>query len=84
MNRPEFISILFMIFLQVAGGIWWASKLQTRQEMHSEVIARFQVQIEEYPVTKNRVLHLEANVDKLILKLDDLVTALKGGAQNGK
>lgn len=81
-DKGTLLALVFTIFLQAATGIWWASRLQTRQEIHSEWIAQHQSQQEDYPVLRNRVGNLEENTGKLIDKMDryiDELRQLKGG-----
>ena len=81
-DRGTLLTLIFTIFLQAAAGIWWASRLQTRQEIHSEWIARYQTQQEDYPVLKNRVSNLEESTVKLIDKMDkyiEEIRSIKGG-----
>ena len=72
-ERLTMAGIACTLFLQVCASIWWAGNMNSQVGQHTHWITEHSKQQVEYPALVQRVENLEQSMDRLVIKLEDLI-----------
>ena len=72
-DRVALYGLVFAVLLQAFTAVRWAARIDTVQTYHSQEIQIIRTIHEEIPVIKSQVSDNKNDVDKLVMKMDDLI-----------